>query len=228
MVRTYFGLPGCGKTTEYARIAVQVSKLIDKGKCKYSCIVGNVALRNVPHYYKIDFNTIGKVGYPNALILIDEATLEADSRNWGIAKSDLIAYILLHRHWENDMFWFCQIWNRLEKTVRDITEEVVYLHKGRFLPGFTHETTIRYGIMIPAVGQDKPGEILMGYLQPTKLQQFLEPRFWRRPYYKYFDTLERPPLPLFDCPENRSLYSGVYDFDAKAYKLPPLAPVHDG
>lgn len=206
MVRTYFGLPGCGKTTDYARIAVLTSRAIDAGKSKYEIIVGNVALSNVPHYYQIDFKTIGKLGYPRALILIDEATLEADSRKWEVAKTELIEYILLHRHWENDMFWFTQIWNRLEKTVRDITEEVVYLHKGTIFRGFTRETRIRYGIMIPQVGQDRPGEIIMGYLQPSKFEQLFEPRFWRRPYYKYFDTLERPDLPWFKCAEYGNLF----------------------
>lgn len=217
MVRTYFGLPGCGKTTDYARLAVTASRLIDKGKCKYEIIVGNVALRNVPHYYQITFSNIGLIGFPRALILIDEATLEADSRNWGVAKSSLVDYILRHRHWENDMFWFTQIWNRLEKTVRDITEEVVYLHKGKFFRGITRETRIGYGILIPQAGQDRPGEIIMGYQQPSKFARFTEPRFWRRPYYKYFDTLERPELPLFDCPEYREKYADIYNFDEKKY-----------
>ena len=205
MVRTYFGLPGCGKTTDFARIAVKASRLIDKGKCKYKIIVGNVALKDVPHYYLIDFKTIGKIGYPKALILIDEATLEADSRSWGVASSALIDYILRHRHWENDMFWFTQIWNRLEKTVRDITEEVVYLHKSIFFPSWTRETRIRYGVMIPKVGMDRPGEIIMGYLQPSKFAQMFEPRFFRPLYYRYFETLERPNLPWFQCEEYGNL-----------------------
>lgn len=201
MVRTYFGLPGAGKTTELARIAHIVSKQIDKGTSKYTIIVGNVALKGIPHYYKIDFKSIGLVGYPRALILIDEATIEADSRSWGVVASKFIEYLLEHRHWENDMFYFTQIWNRIDKTIRDITEEVVYLHKGKIFKGWTRETRIRYGIMIPQVGQDRPGEIIMGYVQPSQFERFFEPRFWRRPYYKYFDTLERPNLPLFECPE---------------------------
>lgn len=209
MVRTYFGLPGAGKTTEIARIAYKVSKMIDRGKCKYSIVIGNVALKGIPHYYKIDFQTIGRIGYPGALILIDESSIECDSRKWEKTGSEFIKYLLLHRHWENDIFFFTQIWNRVDKTIRDITEECVLLHKWRLLPGFTRETIIRYGIMIPQVGQDRPGEIIMGYLQPTKISQIFERRFWRRPYYKYFDTLERPELPIFPCDE----YKGKYILD---------------
>lgn len=205
MVRTYFGLPGAGKTTEIARIAYKVSKMIDRGKCKYKIIVGNVALKGIPHYYKIDFKTIGRIGYPGALILIDESSIEADSRNWGTTATHFIQYLLLHRHWENDMYFFTQIWNRVDKTIRDITEECVLLHKGKFFRGWTRETVIRYGIMIPQVGQDRPGEIIMGYLQPTKISQIFERRFWRRPYYKYFDTLDRPALPIFRCDEYGNL-----------------------
>ena len=205
MVRTYFGLPGCGKTTDFARIAYKVSKAIDAGKCKYTIIVGNVSLVGIPHYYKIGFDTIGKIGYPGALILIDEATLEADSRQWGSRSSAFIEYLLTHRHWDNDIFFFCQIWNRIDSTIRDITEEVVYLHKGRIFRGFTRETHIRYGIMIPQVGHDRPGEIIMGYLQPSRWSQIFEPRFLRRPYYKYFDTRERKELPWFPCVEYGNL-----------------------
>lgn len=201
MIRTYFGLPGSGKTTEIARLAYKASRLIDKGKCKYKYIVGNVALSGIPHYYKISFKTIGLIGYPNALILIDESSIEADSRRWDTTSSKFIEYLLTHRHWENDMFFFTQIWNRVDKTIRDITEECVLLHKGKIFRSWTRETIIRYGIMIPQVGQDRPGEIIMGYLQPTKFSQVFERRFWRRPYYKFFDTHERPDIPVFDCPE---------------------------
>lgn len=201
MVRTYFGLPGAGKTSKIAQIAVQTSWAIDKGKSRYRIIVGNVPLKNVPHYYQIDFHSIGLVGYPGALILIDEASIVADSRGWEKTSTHFIQYLLLHRHWQNDIFFFTQIWNRVDKTIRDITEQVVYLHKGKIFRSWTRETIIRYGIMIPQVGQDRPGEIIMGYLQPSKCSQFFERRFWRRPYYKYFDTLDRPNTPLFKCAE---------------------------
>lgn len=201
MVRTYFGKPGAGKTTALARVAYKTSKAIDRGKSKYSIIVGNVSLKGIPHYYKISFATLGLIGYPDALILIDEASIEADSRNWGATSKQFIEFLLIHRHWQNDIYFFSQIWNRIDKTIRDITEECVYLHKGLIFRGFTRETIIRYGIMIPQCGEDHPGEIIMGYLKPTKVAQVFESRFWRRPYYKYFDTLERPDLPLFKCEE---------------------------
>lgn len=204
MIRVYFGKPGCGKTTKYAQIAYKTSKMIDKGKSPYKYIIGNIALKGIPHYYQIDASTLGMIGYPNALVLIDEGSIVIDSRSWERNKkqsNNLLEYILLHRHWLNDVYFFTQIWNRLDKTIRDITNEVVYLHKGFFFRGWTRETIIRYGIMIPTVGQDKPGEIIMGYIKPTKVSQIFESRFWRRPYYKYFDTHERPNIPLFRCAE---------------------------
>lgn len=204
MVRIYFGKPGCGKTTKYAQIAYTVSRAIDAGKCKYDFIIGNVALTGIPHYYKISPSTLGLLGYPRALVLLDEGTIVADSRGAGKKRAEntpLIEYMLMHRHWENDVYFFVQIWDRLDKTIRDIANEVVYLHKGFFFRGITRETRIGYGIMIPTVGQDRPGEIIMGYIKPSKISQIFEPRFWRRPYYKYFDTHDRPKLPLFRCAE---------------------------
>lgn len=208
MIRIYFGKPGCGKTSKYAQICYQVSKLIDAARCKYKYIVGNVDIVGIPHYYKIDFGTLGLIGYPDALVLIDEGTLEADSRRWNKTPEELVDYLVTHRHWENDMFWFAQIWNRIDKTVRDLTEEVVYLHKGLIFRGWTRETIIRYGIMIPQVGEDRPGEIIMGYLKPTKVSQIFEKRFWRRPYYKYFDSYSRPDIPIFQCEELENLPEG--------------------
>lgn len=204
MIRIYFGKPGCGKTSKYAQLAYEASRDIDAGRSKYKFIIGNVALRGIPHYYQISFYTLGLIGYPGALVLLDEGTIYADSRNWKNNKKDMnpfLEYILLHRHWSNDVFFFCQIWDRLDKTIRDIANEVIYLHKGFFFRGITRETRIGYGIMIPTVGQDKPGEIIMGYIKPSKIAQIFEPRFWRRPYYKYFDTHERPDIPLFPCAE---------------------------
>lgn len=208
MVRIYFGKPGCGKTTKYAQIAFTVSRAIDAGKCKYDFIIGNVALTGIPHYYKISPATLGLLGYPRALVLLDEGTIVADSRGWAKNKKEqnpLLEYMLLHRHWENDVFFFVQIWDRLDKTIRDIADEVVYLHKGLIFRGVTRETRIGYGIMIPTVGQDRPGEIIMGYIKPSKFTQIFEPRFWRRPYYKYFDTHERPNLPIYRCHETAHL-----------------------
>lgn len=209
MIRVYFGKPGCGKTTKYAQIAYMTSRMIDKGKSPYKYIIGNIALTGIPHYYQISASTLGMIGYPNALVLIDEGSIEVDSRSWANNSSPLLQYILLHRHWLNDVFFFTQIWNRLDKTIRDITNEVVYLHKGLIFRGITRETRIGYGIMIPTVGQDRPGEIIMGYIKPTKISQIFEKRFWRRPYYKYFDTHERPEIPVFRCEELDNLPDGI-------------------
>lgn len=205
MVVTAFGLPGSGKTTYYTKLAVDTSRDIDKGRTPYKIIVGNVALKNVPHYYQIDLDRLGVLGFPNALILIDEATLYADSRKWGVLPDHTIEAILLHRHWCNDMFWFSQIWNRVDKTIRDITEVVLYLHKDKIFPGITRITQINYGIIIPQQGQDRPGEIIMGYVAPSKFARFFEKRFFRFRYYKYFDSHERPNLPLFRCDEYGNL-----------------------
>lgn len=195
---------GFDKTTKYAQIAYQTSRMIDNGKCPFKYIIGNVKLTGIPHYYQISPSTLGMIGYPDALVLIDEGSIVVDSRDWEKNKkqsNNLLEYILLHRHWRNSVYFFTQIWNRLDKTIRDITDEVVYLHKGLIFRGWTRETIIRYGIMIPQVGQDRPGEIIMGYLKPTKIAQIVERRFWRRPYYKFFDSFEVPIGPVFRCTE---------------------------
>lgn len=197
MITTYFGLPGCGKTTKFVQLAVKESRLIDRGKSRYKYIVGNIDLVNVPHYNKINFQTLGKIGYPDALVLIDEASLECDSRDFKNFARHTLEYFLLHRHWNNDVHLFSQQWNGIDLKIRAITNKVVYLHKSPILRFLTRETTIRYGVVIPKIGENKGGEICMGYFDPGPVAKFFEPRFIRCPYYKYFDSWTRPNIPLF-------------------------------
>lgn len=194
MVCLYFGLPGCGKTTLLTHFALKYSNLK-----KYKHIFSNVHI-NVPNVTYIDNDCIGMYNLHDALLLIDEATLFADSRDFKNFDKNKLMYFLEHRHFNVDIFLFTQQWDGVDRKIRVITDRVYYVFKGRITGSFLSKFyRIPYGIIIPDPYKDKSseklGEIIQGYCKPNLIQRIFCHRLYRPKYYKYFDSWERPLLP---------------------------------
>lgn len=204
-VSLYFGLPGCGKTTMMAALALKAVK-----EKKYENIYCNVHVA-VPGVTYIDNECIGMYDLHDALILIDEATLFADSRDFKNFGKDKITYFLEHRHFNVDIILFTQQWDGVDRKIRVITDRVYYVYKGKLLgKWFTRCYRIPYGIIIPDPKKDsseKLGEIVQGYSKPPLLVRLFSPWLYRPRYYKYFDSWERPQLP--SLPERYKPYHPV-------------------
>ena len=143
-ISLYFGLPGCGKTTMLASLALKATK-----QKKYKYIYSNVPLA-IDGVTYIDNECIGKYDIHDALILIDEGTLFANNRNWKEFGSNRTEYFLLHRHFNVDIVFFAQEWASLDKRIRSITDRVFYVYKGFWTrKWFTRCYRIPYGIIIP-------------------------------------------------------------------------------
>lgn len=202
MVCLYFGLPGAGKTTILTSIALKESKRMLKGKSPYLHIYSNVPLK-IDGVTFIDNDCIGKYDLSDCLLLIDEATLFADNRDYKNFKYDKVEYFLEHRHFKADVFLFTQQWDGVDKKIRSITDRVYYVYKGFWL-GRWISTCYRvpYGIIIPDkkdTGSSNLGEIIQGYCKPSLISRiFFSTRLYRPKYYKYFDSFIKPyrdPLP---------------------------------
>ena len=193
-VSLFFGLPGAGKTTLMAHKAI-------KGiKCKkYKNVYGNVHM-SINGYTYIDNDCIGYYDLSDCLLLIDEATLFADSRRHKEFTMEKLTYFLEHRHYNADICLFTQQWDGVDRKIRVITDRVYYVYKG-FLLGHWFSTYYRipYGIIIPDPHRDKSseklGEIVQGYCKPNILVRMFAPKLYRPKYYKYFDSWERKELP---------------------------------
>lgn len=193
-VSLYFGLPGCGKTTLLASMALKAS-------CcrRYKYVYSNVYL-TIPGVTYIPNDVIGKYNLRDCLILIDEGTLFADSRHHRDFPQHVCEFFMLHRHYNCDIIIFTQGWDTLDKRIRQITDRVFYVYKTR-LWGllFTRYYRIPYGIIIPDPKKDsgstKLGEIIQGYCKPPLLIRIFAHRLFRPKYYGYFNSWDKPELP---------------------------------
>lgn len=192
-VSLYFGLPGCGKTTLLC--AKALSGVRSK---RYKHVYSNVNIA-VPGVTFIKNDFIGKYDLSDALILIDEATLFADSRDHKNFPKPVMEFFLLHRHYNCDIILFTQQWDGVDRKIRVITDRVYYVYKGLLLgQWFSTYYRIPYGIIIPDPKKkdgEKLGEIVQGYCKPNFLIRLISPKLFRPKYYKYFDSWEAPPLP---------------------------------
>lgn len=202
MVSIYFGVPGCGKTSTAVKLAREESIKIFYGKSKYKNVFCNFE-QSVPLVKTIPFDYLGKFDLSDSLIIIDEASIFVDNRDFKTFSNDLRDFILLHRHYNCDILFFSQQWDGVDRKIRAVTERVFYL-KRSLLPHTTIIYPLRYGIYIPSTSSDKDGEfgeISQGYKLPPLLNRIFATRFNRKPYYKYFDSYsvkELPPIPSSD------------------------------
>lgn len=205
MVRLYFGLPGCGKTT------LMVANLIRDVKSKrYNNVYCNVRT-TVPGVTYIDNECIGKYDLRNGAIHIDEATLFADSRAYKEFDKGKLQYFLEHRHYNVDISLYTQQWDGVDRKIRVITDRCYYVYKTVVLGHwFTTYYRVPYGIIIPDPkkdGGEKLGEIVQGYCKPSLLVRLFSKKLFRPRYYKYFDSWECPPLPAL--PDKYKAYSPI-------------------
>jgi len=100
MISGYFGLPGAGKTSFLAKIAQKEIKRIKHRKSPYKMVLANFECQGC---YQLDFHDMGKYLIENALILIDEITLEADSRDFKKFDQQLKYFFVMHRHYHCDI-----------------------------------------------------------------------------------------------------------------------------
>lgn len=200
MVCLYFGLPGAGKTTVLCSIAY---RFLMAKKPKYKYIYSNVYFGNKPPFDQITYissDDLGVYEITEGLILLDEASLDFDSRdfkNFSKAKSK---FFMKHRHESVDVILFTQIWDSVDRKIRGITDRVYYVNKSKlFGHWFSCYYRIPYDIIIPDPKRssgEKLGEIIQGYCKPTFIQRlFFTRRIYRPKYYQFFDSWERTPYP---------------------------------
>lgn len=192
MITCFFGLPGCGKSTLLAKLAFKELKRIKKGKSKYVRVLSNYFIRGCS---VLDFDMLGKYDMSNSLILIDEISLDADSRDFKSFSKPLKQFFILHRHYGCDIIYATQQYDGVDRKIRELTQNLYYMKKAGPL---TYATAIYRKITIT-----EDSEIKMGYVLPKLIKIISDIRhtmiFCFRPkYYKLFDSFDAPVLPKYD------------------------------
>lgn len=193
MIKCYFGVPGCGKSTILVREYLKNRKRYD-----YIYTI-NIQISGVKMIDKSDLETYK---FKNSLILWDEITMDADNREFKSFSKNLRDFFILHRHFGCDIIYATQNFENVDKKVRDLTSELWYMSKS-VIPLFKHFTLakrIYRNINI----NEMSSELTLGY----RFCNFLESIFvsnckivFRPRYYKYFDTHDELSLkgrPLYE------------------------------
>lgn len=180
MIKGYFGVPGCGKSTTLV-------KEYRKNKRKYKNIYSvNIEIKGVKQITKEDFE---KYKFTNSLILWDEITLDYDNREFKKFTNEAKEAWLLHRHFGTDIIYATQNYENVDKKIRDLTLELWYMSKSviPLFSGFTTTKRIYRNINI----NENTAELTLGYRFCNFIESLFVSNFkliWRRKYYKYFDS----------------------------------------
>ena len=162
MITGYFGVPGCGKTTLATKKARKLNKQIRrdekrvkrglKRKCPYKYVLTNF---NCKGCYKIDFSDIGVYDIQECAIILDELTIDADNRDFKNFQRSSVEGFIYHRHYFNDIFYYTQNYNAVDKKIRDLTHTLYFVKKS-YLPFFSLFTKARRIFRTIDINQQNP------------------------------------------------------------------------
>lgn len=195
MIKCYFGVPGCGKTTNLVKIAIKEQKRIKK-RYKEIYTINFECTGCIP----IKYEDLGKYKFKDSLILIDEITMDADNRSFKTFPKEIRDFFILHRHLGLDIIYATQNYENVDKKIRDLTNDLWYMSKTvvPILNAFTTSKKIYRNINI----NEYTSELTLGYRFCNLLELIFASNAeitLRRKYYKYFNTFDE--LSIKDRPE---------------------------
>lgn len=195
MITTYFGNPGCGKTTLAVKMAIKNSKYYQHTFLNFNHSINGSYIANL--------DKLGEWTFPDhSFIGIDEAGIEYNSRAYKSLPKPAIAWFKKHRHYKCDIAVFSQSWEDMDVTIRRLSDQLWYLYK---IGPFTLARRIYKRVTV-----DKQTEqIIDGYRMANMLWLFVwflqldrgvvAPKFkltFRPFYYKYFDSYSKDDIPV--------------------------------
>lgn len=185
MILGIWGLPGSGKTTTLTAIsqkALARKKFLPELRNDYKYVFTNFYSEGC---YKLDFDDLKNCARENSLMIIDEISLYADSRNFKTFDAGLMYFFKMHRHYGIDLIWCSQSASDADKKIRDITD-TFYLLEPSWIP---HRSTLKkiYHNFSFANRQITDTYDVAPFVQWKHI--------YLRKYFKYFDSYEKQERP---------------------------------
>lgn len=174
----YFGVPGSGKTTMAAKLT---QKYLKRGEKVYS----NVPILGA---YKIDvLEDIGTYSVSDGLLIIDEAGVEYNNRQYKSMSYKTIKFYKYHRHFNIDVVVFSQAYDDMDITLRRLATRF-HLLKKSIIPYFIAKRSI-----VKCIGINPETRQLEDWYD----WKFLSRRWYFMPtVWKMFKTDTRYELPV--------------------------------
>ena len=176
----YFGVPGSGKTTFAAYLA---KKDLKRGGKVWS----NVPITGT---YKIEpKEDIGVYMISDGRLIIDEAGIEYNNRDFKKFSEQSTYFYKYHRHYELAIDVFSQGFDDMDKKLRTLAQHL-YVVKRSIIPFFIVRRTINKRVGINEVSK----EIIDEYFwQPFSRKWIFAPAVW-----SMFNTISRTEYPQKD------------------------------
>lgn len=210
VLSVYFGVPGSGKTTFAAyltRWALHENPMITFCRKHENPLTG-ILLRskylkrridvysNVPitGAYQLDAKTdIGFYMIENAKIIIDEAGIEYNNRNYKNFPQEAIYFYKYHRHYQTSVDVFSQSYEDMDVTLRRLAQNF-YVVRRSLVPFCVVARRIRRKVGVDEQTKQIQDLYSMGMpLLDTK-------RIFSPPLWKMFNSYSRKDLPKKDWP----------------------------
>ena len=177
IVSIYFGVPGSGKTTFAAWLT------------KRDLRRGGKVWSNVPitGAYKLDpAADIGKWMIEDGRVIIDEAGIEYNNRDFKDFSDKSLYFFKYHRHYRLAIDLFSQGWNDADKKIRDLAQRL-YVVKKSLIPFFVYRRRIAKKVGI----NEYTKEIIDEY----QFVLFSRKYIFSPPLWHMFNTLSRKRFP---------------------------------
>ncbi len=178
----YFGVPGSGKTTFAAYLAKKRLK-------RHKKVFSNVAIKGTHAIEPL--TDIGVYDISNGLLIIDEAGIEYNNRDFKTFSKNALKFYKYHRHYNVDVAIFSQDFADMDLKLRKLST-CLYLVKKSFFPFFIKRKRILKKIGIDELTHDIIDEY---YFQLFGSKWIFSPKLW-----KMFNSVEHPVLPKKEFP----------------------------
>ncbi len=132
----YIGVPGSGKTT-FAAYLTKKRRKMGKKNPKLGVVHSNVPIKGA---YKVEKSDIGKYLLKDTLLLMDEAGIDYNNRNFKKFSDDETYFYKFHRHYNVDIALFSQDFD-VDVKLRKLATRLYIVSKSIF-PGFVKRKLI--------------------------------------------------------------------------------------